>query len=1480
MPAISKIRFTNVIYENGNKRYNDDIFEFDGYNGAIVLENGGGKTVFVQTALQSILPHHDMSDRKIRETLSLEGDPCHIAIEWILNEKPRRYALTAVTLFLSNNKLSSYKYVYEYGHNDNHSIENLPFVEGSQNGKKRPASKGEINDYYSYMSQQHMDANTFRTIRDFHAYIEDNFKIIPSEWRNIAMINSAEGGVEAFFEDCKTTDQLVSKLLIPVVEEAITGDGTKDFVESFEKQRDRFKKHKQLRERIVESEKIQEQIDNYVNIFVDYHNQNKKLIDKKAEAKALYLFIKNEEENIFDEVNENIVEKEKIEGEQKELSSRKDSYKLALIRKDLDEVFSTYDINREEFNKVNEDYNSKSKQLINLKIAKIKNKIKESDENIKSYQRQLKRLQEDTDIDIKEIVEKLEENSAQIKGYFVREEEKLKKKINQRENQKNRYEDELENLKVKLEEIDTEGRKTKTKIDEKNGEIKVIKKDLQNILRKLNTPEQRDMKELQTKWRTKIGRLEGELAQNNQQIKELQNEETKISDDLKYKKKSLRQLEKEETSLNERIKSIDQKQAKLLIKAKEINSNWYYIDSLYTRQDSIINYIENRIENLKNEKEEILLKERIVKRFLDDYINSDYFAAEPLLEKLVSSWRSQLSYVESGTKYIQRVSKVKGNDIKEYFANYPFWTMSIVVSNNEVNKLKDKIDKEREKITYPILILSENEARNIVDGKILTEELVVFPKYWEDNIEQKVFENWKKELSSNADEITKERKFKESEIENISSVFKEFKTFFEENPYEKYKELKENYSKVKDNLYSLKEAITGMENRLKDIGTIIIELDQKSEEYSAEKNLLNNWVQLVHEYINKEKDKQNLSVSIYELREKLENNESKKKRFNKEINIKQSIVDDLLNEIRDFNGSLNLLRKDALYTDNEVINSVPSFTEISINGLETERKYLKDILNEKRGDIEEIKEKIDEENEKKKELETNLKQEREQNDYEIDEKLSFSSYGEGEIESLIKETKKLKRMVEKLQSDLTKSRYDYNKVKTEYDIREKDYYNEYNEIIEFTEPLFKIEIRLREDQEVLDKRYKKNGEILKKLEVERKKIQEAKDILDRKHERYRYLIETIQEGQLTEELKRDFPYNRIGFVNELIGELTNIDKYLEEAKEKVNVQKNKFVNFCNTEIKDPRLREKTISGVRQKNEYKGIVNWQKKMINNINRTIKIAQDDMRQHDKDLEQFIKHLFTHLDRLTTELRNIPKKTRIKVEDKWKEIFIFKVPEWKEQEGKEELRKHVDWMINQLENDEFKNDDGSNNDTNIRNKVEKWLQSKHLLKIVLKNNDIKVSCRKVTNDGKVSSAPTTWQNSNKWSGGEKWSKNMTLFLGILNYIAEKRQSIITSKKANRIVIVDNPFGKASSDHVLDPVFFVAEKLGFQIIALTAHTEGKFIRNYFPVVYSCRLRETTKGNSKIIDKEKEIHYAFFKDNDPMALSRLEEREQMSLFK
>ena len=281
----------------------------------------------------------------------------------------------------------------------------------------------------------------------------------------------------------------------------------------------------------------------------------------------------------------------------------------------------------------------------------------------------------------------------------------------------------------------------------------------------------------------------------------------------------------------------------------------------------------------------------------------------------------------------------------------------------------------------------------------------------------------------------------------------------------------------------------------------------------------------------------------------------------------------------------------------------------------------------------------------------------------------------------------------------------------------------------------------------------------------------------------------------------------------------------------------------------------------------------------IHTAIKYAEQNIITHDQQLEQFIIHIHTHIKKIADELKLIPKKTSVKVEDHWKEIYSFHIPEWDKQEGKSEIREYIHWILEQLDKEGYKDENGHDDAGKIKKDLEKWLQSKQLLQVVMKNQKMKVTCRKVTNDNKLTKGTYSWEQSNVWSGGEKWSKNMTLFLGILNYIVEKRTSIQQNMKRHRTVIVDNPFGKASSDHVLNPVFFIAEQLGFQMIALTAHVEGKFLKDYFPVIYSCRLRNAAGGEKQIMTKEKNIQHAYFRDHDPKVLERLGEVEQIELF-
>ena len=453
-----------------------------------LIEGIGNNEIQLTEKAKAIIQRYYMELEYNREILEFiysleekEGDviASHITIEWILNDRPRRYGLTAVTLFLGPEGLKSLRYVYDYSGGDAHSIENIPFVKKNQEGNNRPASRQEIQEYYQYMQSHKMNAHTFDTIKDFHQYIEENFHIIPSEWKSIAHINGAEGDVEKFFEHCKTTSQLVDQLLIPVVEGALVGNGTKDFIQIFERQREHFKKHRELRRRIEESKNIEQKIAHYVSTYTRLHEAEEKMLNKKREAKSIYEFLVEEEDKTQKEISHVEELKELLSKGKQELRRKEASYELALLDKELKNARDDYEIIAEEHREIVSRLEGKEEELQNLEIAELKENIKKNEEFSNILKEQLEELDEDEDIGV--LKDRLEENSSILKGYFEREKENLEKQKELLESQKNRYEDELQKIHEKIVGLQKEKQSLIEIRARYRGEIKGIEDNMENI---------------------------------------------------------------------------------------------------------------------------------------------------------------------------------------------------------------------------------------------------------------------------------------------------------------------------------------------------------------------------------------------------------------------------------------------------------------------------------------------------------------------------------------------------------------------------------------------------------------------------------------------------------------------------------------------------------------------------------------------------------------------------------------------------------------------------------------------------------------------------------------------------------------------------------------------------------------------------------------------------------------------------------------
>ncbi|WP_079504801.1 hypothetical protein [Mesobacillus jeotgali] len=1469
MPTISKIRFTNVVYEDGMKRYNDELFRFDGYNGAILLENGGGKTVFIQTALQAIMPHTSLAERKIKQTLQLDNYPAHIAIEWILSDSPRHYLLTCVSLFLTKNGLDSYRYVYEYKAGDKSGIEDLPFVRKDTN---RPSDRGEISDYYSNMAHQNMNAHTFSTIKAFQNHIEDQYHIITDEWEAVVKINSTEGGVEAFFDECKQTNQLFDRLLIPTVEGAIAGHHANTFADTFEKHRASFKLYKELKEQIEENKAIEEQLNRYASTYERLFEQQQAYQRVKGRAKAVLEEISRQEQHALQELKglvEKMTQWEQEENENKKKVFSLDLYKERLL---LQTIEAEWKESEQQLHIVQENLSASKNQYHSLKLAQLKKEWKEASEKLAFHLEKLAELDEDEDI--QDIQDRLEENSRELKGYFSQEIEASLKRTQDLKIERRPIEEALKQMERDRQKQENELEQVKGLLNQKIGTIDTLEAQLKRIRQRiLSNPNQETVKESVPKWEQRLGLLDEQTVQlktENKRIAtfllelEVQQERLNTEKSQKWEVYSKSKLE---------VDLADQDHDKVKVVLARLRPQWAQVDSLYLKQDSIVRQVRDQLEGLERERESSLFKERIAYRRIDDYGEQDLFFADPFLEKQIIKWTNQFSFLQTGVQFIQSLEE----SATESAAIYPLWPVTLVTTATDMSHLLSKVQSVQQQLQFPINVMTIEQASAIVQGEN-TESNVVAPAHWRENHSPDLFQKWKLTMMQYAEKAKKDRLEIEGQLERWKKADAQLIEFFQNYPYEEVQQQKSYVHELFQTLSQLDIQIRDNRATISENRELMKSQEDRVKVYSDEHNGLEGKLKDAREYLQLEKERNELLSHREKLVEQSGKSERQIKRYKEHEKRLKEELDLKEKDIWEETSYAKRQQADPLYA--EVINVQPVYANKSRAVLQEARDELNFALRKLSGTRNEIELKISHTREELKRIEKGMEDARLEH-ADLDEEIIFPPNGTERISSL---RLRIKDLEETVQQE-TKKYNSQNTLKIQQDkaveIAQEKFATAFPqaEPIFFTKSAADIQEELQEEAIILEERKAFLQKEQTRLEGEINSLQQAFHQLDRFEEAHHFKGPTVKAAILEEDELQAFTYRRKDFVKGVTDQLTRMSNLVGAEKGKVEHAKETFKHFCKNNITNVKMREMARQGIDSKKTYGEVLEFQRHMQKRIQTAIKYNEATIIDHDKQLEQFVTHINSHLFTIAGELALIPKKTKVKVDDKWKEIFQFSIPAWTEEEGKSRIRKHIEWILGQLDSDRFLSSDGTEDYGKMRKEIETWIHSKQLLRIVMNNESMKVTCRKVTNDNQVTTRSYSWEQSNAWSGGEKWSKNMTLFLGILNYVTEKRKHSVAKTKRHRVVIMDNPFGKASSDHVLNPVFFIAEQLGFQIIALTAHAEGKFLRDYFPVIYSCRLRKAADSNKQIMTKIKQLHQAYFQDHEPQALERLGEVEQLELF-
>ncbi len=1468
MPTISRIRLTNVIYENNAKRYNDQIFRFDGENGIFLLENGGGKTVFLQTVLQAIIPHATMAERKIKDTLVLDNSPAHIAIEWITQDKPRRYALTAVSLYTENNTLMSYKYVYSYGPEDKYNIETLPFVVHNSQSKARPASKGEISEYYSRMKQQFINADTFTTMKDYHHYIEENFKIVPGEWYKIAMINGSEGGIEEFFKHCRTTQQLINNLLIPTVEEALSGNEKIDFVQTFEKQREHFKQNKRLSEDIEQFKQIKERVDDYIHEYKRLHDSEEVYNEKKREAKALTKFI-------LEEIDANSKEALSLKQEREDLDASKSTYehqKQSLDIANLDQKIEQQESKRQEYIRIEfemrQQLDDVKRRIQNIQITDLENQETLKRQMIVSLNEQLEMSQKtEEESDLREQIEK---TMAYIHGYYVNQKETLEKEQQVLEGQLLREQDTLSDMKEGMNKKYGERSDAKGQISSLRTSIKNMDERMGRIKSQLFDPlTDENAEALLKRYKDRITDIEEQLR--DLQKRKRDNEEVrcqlaKQKDDCLLKRQDAKSaLEGNEAKKRE----IDKHQGELIHVLEGYFAHLGIYNTVYSKEDTIVQSVNDRLSKLALEFEELLIRERVNGRYADLYGDMPFFSADTVMAKKLFTIMNQVSYAEHGTLYLQNNRTILGKSMEELYHVFPFWANTIVTTESDKPKIMEYIRGIKHNLTNPVFILTTGEVQQILHegAEVVKSDATVFPEVWLENLEQENFEGWKNEVIQKAKNTTVEREEIGRKLAEIQRLQEKVETYFRSYPYDLYMELNESIEDMKELMKSAEMELNQINESVQAADQDRQTIDHAIEALNQEKPTVSRWIELIDEYIKSLYRKRRFESEEQEAIKHERQLEQEQHRLQDALVRQEALLDELKKDVSRLRYTQQSIETEELYikvkeTAPEYGNEVYQVLKERLMALELKFKKVTGLSQEYVIKIESAKESLIDIQQRLKRIKDNAK-------YPI---AKAADYEQGEWDRLEERARNLESQWEEWLPKVEAAKLELGNTRSRRDTKAEPIIERYGAVIIFKEPLNYVKDRLAEEKKALEGQEKTLKKAMASNEEKRIVLETTKHELD---------ILSVEHGFSKVALTY---YDRNTFINfyyeqgKVLGHIQEglvlEAKRFEQMRLHMDKKKSDYLTFCRTMITEPKLKDTAIKGIDKKQNYAELLDYGTMMEEILQKNIKIAEDDRRESDAELQTFLAHLMTYTKNVIREIDAIQYKTKIKVEDQQKQIFMFHIPHWDELAAKEELRRYINQLV---EDYDLEYDKALEDRESAREYIESKLSVSNLMLRILGDKTIKIKCRKVTNDLKVRHAPMTWESSNKWSGGEKWSKNMTLFLSILNYMAEKKKYMGTSEKRHRTVILDNPFGKASSKHVLDPVFFVAENLGFQMITVTAHAEGQFVTDYFPVVYSGKLRASNDPDKQIMEVNKSLNTAYFKAESPDTLLRFEEHEQLS---
>ena len=1251
-------------------------------------------------------------------------------------------------------------------------------------------------------------------------------KIYVEEWKTmIASINEDEGNLEKVFTSCKTSASLFEKMVIPRIHQKLNRNYNyiDNFILIIKNHANAFienKKH--IREKIIYNSFIEE-MEQIVGKLKELQLTEKSIIQAEQEIFALYDYSKILKAKINDEIEFYNTELLYINNEKKNLQFEELSYKYHLSNDKvmhLDKEIIKLEENNNSLNISRQTYEHKKKVII---AAGIFEKIKPKNEELAQLYAQRDKLVED----IKDKNKYLLDISNSIRIRLEEQVDICKEKYFQSEGQFNNTKDLLNEKKSGLKTLSNQLRDTSIK-------LALIKKSIEDFLlieSKINAT-----------WNIALNRnyFTGKYEENELEnlIIELNSEVPKIEEQISLTKTNQNKIECEIRDTNSKIEHLNQnindsnsnllnfkaeyKNFKTLKNKIEIYLGKYNIpiNMLYNIQSNVEN-LASKKQNLKTQADTLIVDIYKIEKELDNINKGVYYHASldviEYLTKLNISFKTGIQWLQDVNLTCEKKSELLG-------AN-PFLPYSIILSDEADLEIlnNQKKDFYNEHITpiIPVKRIFDLSIKMQNTGYLChlhDSDIYFMTSFFNEMIDKEQFANYERrrriELNEKKEQLTSIQKTI-SEYEDCIKTINTFNQYNEDSEAQFINNIentetsiivltkekdscKEHINDLYQNSKKLIEEKNTLDNKMDKLKVCILEIKDFKVEYEKYLENYNENGKLQNNIYNYQKLQDCTEEEISLLNTEFDSLKSKRDKLKNELSRLENEYKDYASVESDIFidkplSELIALKKEYENSGNNDLDTINN----RINKLNTEILDFNDTITKLNLTNNEYLDEVYNE-----ELLNNLEDKIKELDSNIDSHTKLIN------EKNISKAKEESTRDESLKSIQFHGKNPMKKedIKNEFEIRGKkltDKEKELNKSIKDSEKT------LTDVVTPLCTRAEDNKNLITTNDLNSKYSPIDPTVIDditiyQKDLFCRYIDRKKRRDEMEKDIDKSYltlfgksNYSNIPLINNalsILGDSSIINKFdHDQVEQRFNIT------------------NKTILDVLEKyNIDIDIIEKEKDVI--VNSLLSYSEKAY----KSIEE--------IDRLAYTVINGSREHMLEIK---KDVFF--------QNSNDFLKTYLNDLIDVLENE---------NSTNIEQLLKNKINTYKLLDEVTNLSKIKIKTYKVEYRSEKSELKE-WEKSLLTSGGEKFVAYFVLFASLLSYL--RTDSIKAQKEDSKVIIMDNPFAKITSAHLLKPFIDMAAIYNTQLICLSDNRQIS-VTSAFDIRYVLKVVPLRSGKGELL--------------------------------